>query len=152
LTLSVAPDWQAVIQVDGSASTPGTEVLSGVPFPATNGFGGPIAILFSQGVTGLQLTAGFLDSVGSTTIEAFAADGTSLGTVSNTSLGYETFNLSDSDLRRIEGVLITNTDPGGFGINGVGVEEIPAPGALAVLPGFVAAWLSRRRARKMRGS
>ncbi len=152
LALSLASDWQAVVQVDNSASAPNTEVLGGVPAPATNGFGGPLAILFSQGVTGLQLTAGFLDTIGSTTIEAFTADGTSLGTVSNTSIGYETFNLSDSDLRRIEGVLITSTDPAGFGIDGVGVQEIPAPGALALLPGFVAVWLSKRRTRAIPAS
>jgi hypothetical protein len=147
-----APDWQTIIEVDNNASAPNTEVLGGLPVPATNGFGGPVAILFSEPVTGGggQLTVGYLDTAGLTTIEAFNADGTSLGTVTNTGTGYETFNLSDDTGLPFEGLLITSSDPGGFGIDGVGVTAMPAPGALAVLPGFAVALLTRRGMRRQR--
>ncbi len=131
--------YQTVIEADPSN---GGEALGGAPAVATNGFGGPVAIDFSKAVTGVILTAGFFDTVGSTTIEAFTAAGLSLGTVMNTLTGDETFNLSDSMGAGLSGLLITSNDAAGFSINGVGLAAapptpVPAPGAAAVLPGLL---------------
>lgn len=153
LTLaSGAPDLETIVELDG---TNNKEVLGGVPagFGITNGFGGSIAILFSTPVQGVQLIAGYLDSVGAAEIQAYTANGTSLGDVTNTGTGYETFNLSDSGGSLISGLLLTSTDAGGFGIDNVGVMQqaqvsTPAPGALAVLPGLAVAFMARRKARR----
>jgi hypothetical protein len=145
------PVWQTIVEVDNSNPVPDTEVLGGLPTPATNGFGAPIAILFSPGVTGVVLTADDFGTIGSTTIEAFASDATSLGTVPNTGTGYETFNLSDNSGKLIDGLLLTSTEIGGFGIDGVGVNQItagtavPTPGVLSVLPGYAVLLLLLRR-------
>ena len=140
LSLTTTMDLQTVVETDLNNPVPNAEEIGGVPVPATNGFGGPVALLFSEPVTGVTLTAGYLDTVGTTTITAYTADGTVLGTVSNTALGYETFNLADSTGRPLSGLLITTTDAGGFGIDGVGIATaktlvaVPAPGSGAMLP------------------
>jgi hypothetical protein len=46
-----------------------------------NGFGGPTAILFSQLVTGVTLTAGYFDTLGLTTITAHDSGGNALGQI-----------------------------------------------------------------------
>jgi len=138
---------KTTVEVDNNEPVPNTEVLGGLPSLATNGFGGPIAILFSVPVSGVTLTAGFFDTTGTTSITAYGGDGTSLGSIANLSTGYETFNLSDSGGPPISGLLLTSSDPGGFGIDGVGIVArqiaTPAPGPLAVLPGFALIALSR---------
>lgn len=143
---------KTTVEIDNNEPVPNTEVLGGLPSLATNGFGGPIAILFSQPVTGVTLTAGYFDTLGLTNITAYDSSGDALGRIVNQALGYETFNLTDPGGQPISGLLLTSSDPGGFGIDGVGVYQttststsMPAPGALAVLPGFAAMWLARRR-------
>jgi hypothetical protein len=141
---------KTTVEIDNNEPVPNTEVLGGLPSLATNGFGGPIAILFSQPITGVTLTAGYFDTLGLTTITAYDSSGNALGQIVNHALGYETFNLTDPGGQPISGLLLTSSDPGGFGIDGVGIYQttstsMPAPGALAVLPGFVAMWLARRR-------
>ena len=155
LDLSPGPtfdtSYATVVEVDANVTAPDQEVLGGVPAIATNGFGGPVAILFSQPVTGVELTAGYFDGTQSTTIQAFTTLGVSLGTVTNQSTGFEVFNLDDSTGAEISGLLISTTDPGGFGIDGVGiaaappVTAVPAPGAAALLPGLFALLAVRRR-------
>ena len=140
--------WETAVESD--ATLPNTFVLggtpaeiAGMPIPDSNGFGGPIALLFSEPVTGVQLTVGFFDDVGQTQIEGFLADGTSIGSVTNTGDGYETFDLADSTPgQSLSGLLITTTDPGGVGIDGVGVLEpasvpVPAPSAAVALPAIL---------------
>ena len=142
-----------------------TIVLGGVPAEVggqditASGFGGPIAILFSSPVAGVELTAGSFDAPAQTRIEGFTASGMSIGSVLNTSTGFETFNLADSTPGEfISGLLITSTDPGGFGVSGVGLllppgaspVPVPAPGDWAILPGLAAAaYLRRRRPRQL---
>ena len=140
---------KTTVEVDNNEPVPNTEVLGGLPSLATNGFGGPIAILFSVPASGVTLTAGYFDTVGATSITAYGSDGTSLGSIANLSLGYEIFNLSDSGGPPISGLLLTTSDPGGFGIDGVGISTqiaTPAPGLLAVLPGFALIVMLRRGA------
>jgi hypothetical protein len=143
------PDLQTIVEIDGGNPVPGTEVLGGLPFGFTNGFGGPIAILFSTPVAGVTLNVGDLSTVGSTTIDAFAASGDSLGGISNSGTGYETFNLTDNGGRPIGGLLLSSTEPAGFGIDDVGVFALPlplpAPGALALLPCLGVLAAARRR-------
>ncbi|RZM29882.1 MAG: hypothetical protein EOP67_37965, partial [Sphingomonas sp.] len=81
--------WKTVVQSDNAADN--RFVLGGLPgvyggqdFGITNGFGGPIAILFSQPVSGIVLTAGSFDALGATRIEGFTSDGMSIGSVFNT--------------------------------------------------------------------
>ena len=152
--------WKTVVEPDNAAGT--TYVLGGVPeviggqdFGITNGFGGPIAILFSIPVSGVQLTAGFFDTLGTTQIEGFTVGGASIGSVVNTDLGFETFSLNDDVAGElIGGLLLTTSDPGGFGLKGVGLLQptngpvpVPAPGSWAVLPGLLLTGLLGRRKR-----
>ena len=153
--------WKTVVQSDNSAD--GTYVIGGVPgviggqdFGVTNGFGGPVAILFSTPVAGVQLTAGYFDSPGLTQIEGFTASGMSIGSLLNTLVGFETFYLTDTTPGElISGLLLTTTDPGGFGVSGVGLlpssnptpTPMPAPNGLAILPALALAGFLLRRSR-----
>ncbi len=153
--------WKTVVEPDNAAGA--TYVLGGVPgliggqdFGITNGFGGPVAILFSTPVSGVQLTAGFFDMVGTTQIEGFTAAGVSIGSVVNSSFGFQTFYLTDNlPGELISGLLLTTTDPGGFGLQGVGLLQplnvapvpVPEPSALAILLGpllVTVIWRHRR--------
>ena len=142
---TIDTSYQTVVEQDASS---GQEVLGGLPAVATNGFGGPVAILFSTPVSGVTLTAGSFDQTGSTTIEAFTPDGLSLGAVGNTATGFETFNLSDSAGASFSGLLITSADSAGFEVDGLGIAggstPIPAPAA-AVLPGLLLLLARRHR-------
>jgi hypothetical protein len=145
LALTPNTDWQTVVELDNANNT---EVLGGLPGGATYGFGGPIAIAFSTAVLGVQLVVGDLSAAGTTTIQGYSADGTSLGSVTNSGSGYETFNLTDDGGAPIGALLITSTELAGFGVNNLAVFGVPAPGALAVLPGsalLLAARMRRRR-------
>ena len=92
-------------------------VLSGTPT-----FNAPIAILFSQPVAGVGLKGGFFDAIHSTTIEAYDANGVSLGSITNSATGFEFYGLADSSgTNVIKGVsfYITGSEPAGFEIDNV---------------------------------
>lgn len=144
----------------GDGANPTSPVLSGTPT-----FNGPIAVLFSTAVAAVGLDGGFFNAIGGTSIEAFAADGSSLGIVTNTQLGIEFFGLADSTgANVIKGIsfYITGNEPAGFGIDNLtfgSVDEIvdppvggavPEPGTLALLTlgglGFVGRAVRRRKA------
>ncbi len=126
-------------------------VLGGVP-----DFFAPIAILFDQPVPAVALTIGFFDVVGGVTLQAFDAAGTSLGSVTNSLTGFETFRLADDGGVRIAGISVFNNsdrEPG-FGIDTVSFAAaapvaVPAPASLALLltaiPGLALATRRRRR-------
>jgi hypothetical protein len=139
---------------DGSSDT--NPILSGTPFG-----NGPISVLFSVPVAGVGLKAGFFDAVGGTTIQAYAADGSVLGSVLNTvGAGFEFYGLADSTgANAIKGIsfFITGAEPAGFAIDnltfgaaGVIVMGVPEPSSLLLLGaglaglGAMAAWRKRR--------
>lgn len=98
---------------DGSSDT--SPVLSGTPR-----FDGPISVEFSVPVAAVGLKAGYFDRLQSTTIEAYAADGRSLGVIKNSRLGFEFYGLADSDGGNvIKGIsiYITGNESAGFEID-----------------------------------
>ena len=101
---------------DGASTT--SPVLSGSPT-----FNGPISVLFSQPVAGVGLEGGYFDAVGSTEIEAFDADGNSLGHIFNSVLGFEFYGLADvvegTPVADISGIsfYVNGTEPAGFEID-----------------------------------
>jgi hypothetical protein len=143
-----APDTRIVN--DGAAPT--SPVLSGTPT-----FNGPIAILFSTLQFGVGLSGGFFNAVGGTAITAFGADGTVLGSVTNTGLGIEFLGLvTDDGTASIAGLLfsLVGPEPAGFGIDNVrfgvqGQVVVPEPVTLGLfglgLIGLAAAHRARRR-------
>ena len=144
----LSPD--TFITTDGS--NPTSPVLSGTPL-----FDGPIAILFDSDVAGVALDAGFFNAAGSTQIEAFARDGTSLGAVVNIGLGIEFLGLvTDDGTEQIAGLLfsLVGDEPFGYAIDNVRFGKtgqvivpggVPVPGVLFLLGvGLASLGLSRR--------
>jgi len=109
---------------DPSSST--TPVLSGTPL-----FQGSISIFFDSPVAGFGFTAGSFSIPGSTTIQAYGADGTILGSTTNATTGFQFLGMADSNLDDlISGVSIfTSTDS--FDIDNV---TIGGQGALIAIP------------------
>lgn len=134
----LAPD--TFITTDGS--NPTSPVLSGSPL-----FNGPIAILFSSDVAGVALDGGYFNAAASTKIEAFARDGTSLGSVVNIGTGIEFLGLvTDNGTEQIAGLLfsLVGAEPAGFAIDNVrfgaagqvivpGRNGVPVPGVLLLM-------------------
>ena len=157
LTL-LAASVDTFITTDGA--NPTSPVLSGTPR-----FNGVISILFSTDVSAVGLDGGFFDGVGTTTIEAYAADGTVLGSVVNTGTGIEFFGLADAGgLNTIRGIsfFITGAEAAGFAIDNVtfgsarevvGVAPLPSSAllGLSMLGGLVGIGALRRRKRQVIG-
>ena len=153
LTLdAAAPD---TVTVDDTA-TSSSPVLSGTPT-----FNGPISILFSVPVSAVGLTAGFFDVINSTTIEAYDANGNTLGSITNSVADFESYGLADSAGGNvIKGIslFITGDEPFpfGFAIDNLtfGAEEVvnptpvPEPATLLLLGSSAAGLLAVARRRK----
>lgn len=153
LTLDAnAPDTKVVNDGAPGATSP---VLSGSPT-----FNGPISVLFSKPVAGVGLKGGYFDAIGATTIEAFDINGVSLGSITNTMLGFEFYGLADSTgAEVISGIsfYITGSEPAGFqidnltfGAKGVIVNGVPEPSTLLFLGTGLIAFLgvSRKKLKK----
>lgn len=145
---AAAPD--ATIRVDGG--NPTSPVMSGSP-----SFRGAIAILFSSDQAGVGLDAGWFDALGSTTVRAFARDGTLLGGDTNVATGIEFIGLVSGDgSAQIAGLLISTVgpEPAGFGIDNVrfgGAGQVlpppvPEPAGWALLGAGLGVLALRRRA------
>jgi hypothetical protein len=141
----------ATVSGDGTAG-PG-HVLSGTPL-----FHGVVSAQFSQPVAAFGLMGGWFNTVGSTTLQAYGADGSVLGSLTNTAEGYQFLGLADAAGDAVISgfsVFITGTEPFGFGIDDVtfaGPEgpvtaETPEPSALALLACGAAGALAWRRRR-----
>ncbi len=142
--LALDPTSPATFITDDGAM-PTTPILSGSPT-----YNGPIAIEFSTPQTGVGLTGGYFDAVGSTGITAYDAQGNVLGTVSNTETGDEFLGLETTDhSAKISGLLfhLVGDEPFGFDVDniefGVGdqvapVSGAPEPGTWALLMAGVA--------------
>lgn len=104
---------QTITANDSSSDT--SPVLSGTPT-----FNGPISVLFSAPVAGVGLKGGFFNALNATTIQAFDAAGASLGSITNSQLGFEFYGLADSTgANVIKGIsfYITGNEPAGFEID-----------------------------------
>lgn len=153
LTLTGSGVNYTFIVTDGS--NPTSPVLSGTPM-----FNGPVSVLFSTPVAAVGLDGGFFNAVASTSIEAFDATGTSLGSVQNTQTGIEFFGLADSSGDNvISGIsfYITGNETAGFAIDNLTFGSraefvplsIPEPASLivwSVLAGIVLGLGWRHRA------
>lgn len=141
--------------ITGDGAAPDSPVLSGTPT-----FNGPVSVFFSKPVAGVGLTGGYFDAVGGTTIEAFDATGTSLGSIVNTvGDGMEFYGLADSSGDAvISGIsfYITGDEPAGFAIDNLtfGAGEVIRPprvpdgGSTALLLVGALAGLAAMRSRK----
>jgi len=125
-------------------SNPTSPVLSGTPT-----FNGSVAILFSTPQAGVGLDGGYFDSVASTAITAFDANGNIIGQVKNSVTGIEFLGLVTSDgSAQISGLLfsLVGDEPAGFAIDNVRFGEagqvvvpppvggaVPEPESLALM-------------------
>ena len=156
LTLDTASPNTVTVNDDAPGAT--SPVLSGTPI-----FNGPIAVLFSVPVAGVGLKGGFFDAVNSTTIEAYDANGSILGSITNTQLAFEFYGLADSSGGNvIKGIsfFITGDEPAGFQIDdvtfgggeAVNPTPVPEPATLILFgsgaAGLLAAVRRRQRSRK----
>lgn len=118
----------------------------------------PLAILFDNPVSHVCFDLGDLDPDSPTLIEAFAADGTSLGTIGDLDEGVNRYSVGDSNGENvISGISIYIPDDGsamdweGFAVSNLSfnVGVIPEPGTIAIwsllgLAAFGAAYRTRR--------
>ena len=146
LVLAADPHLGSLVQYD-AADVP---VLAG-SIDGSFGAVGPIAIWFSVPLVAVELTLQGFPDFGSTRLEAFAADGTSLGTLAYALNGAVTFDLTAT--RPIAGLSIgaeTTGNPNLAEIVGVGLfaapgaQPIPAPGVSALILAAVLAGHRRR--------
>ena len=149
LALATDPHLGTLVQYDATD----TPVLAG-SIDGTFGAVGPVAILLSVPVEAVELSLQGFPDFGSTLFQAFAADGSSLGTLSYTLNGGATFDLSATN-GRIAGLSVTamtNGSPNLAQVVSLGIfappgpEPVPAPGpAVLVAAGLALAWARRRR-------
>ncbi len=161
-TAPLTLDPNGMVKTIFDLSSPSGIVLGGVKGNAL--FTTPLAILFSHAVNYVAFDLGHLDKNSPTTIQAFDAQGTSLGSFGGLSPGFKNYSLLEttgSDV--ISGVSIYVPSGGmdweGFGLNNIkfaldgdsgGGGMVPEPGTFLIwsLLGSVAvsgAWIKRRR-------
>jgi len=134
LALNLDPNAPTFIANDAAATT--NPILSGTPL-----FNGPISVLFSVPVAAVGLTGGYFDAVGSTTIQAFDANGVALGSIVNSVTGFEFYGLADSTgANVISGIsfYITGNEPAGFEIDNLtfgaaAAVKTPEPATMLLL-------------------
>jgi hypothetical protein len=153
------------LTLDGGTATTVNDGAPGATSPTLSGsptFNGPISMFFSVPVAAVGLKGGYFDALYGTTIEAYAADGSILGSITNSVLGFEFYGLQEaSGANVISGIsfFITGSEPAGFEIDDVtfGSEQqvvptVPEPSSIAllvtVLGGIgMAGWRRRLRGR-----
>lgn len=151
LTLNAGTPTVYTEQDGASDSNP---VLSGNPT-----FNGPISVFFSTPVAGVGLKGGFFNAIGGTTIEAYDFTGASLGSIVNSTEGFEFYGLADSSGNAvISGIsfYITGDEPAGFAIDNLtfGAAEVIRPpqvpdgGSTALLLSMVLSGLAFVRSRR----
>ena len=143
LSLVIDPDAYALIADDAAFGS--SPIMTAGPA----NFNEPLAILFSVPVPAVQFTLGSLEAIGATTIEAYDANGNSLGSLVNPGTGLWTLGLTDPGGADIAGISIFSSDLGGFAIDNLTVAQgfdLPEPASVLLLAvGAIAIGVSRRR-------
>jgi hypothetical protein len=145
LPLQLVYDANDYVAITADPASPDSPVLTGAPYT----FAQPVSILFTTPVPAVLLTAGYLDTLGALTIDAYDANGNSIGSVTNTTLGFQRFGLTDPGGPDIAGLTIYDTELAGFGIDNVSIAQqiVPEPRAMAPLFAAAALLVAWRRAR-----
>lgn len=136
--LSLAADAPNTFITRDSAN-PTSPVLSGSPI-----FNGPVTVMFSTDQVGVGLEGGYFDAAHSTSIRAYARDGSLIGSVDNVGLGIEFLGLVTADgSAKIAGLQfsLVGPEPAGFAIDNltfaqagqVVVPGVPEPSTYAML-------------------
>ena len=129
----------------------------------------PLAVLFKDPVKDVYFDLGHLDAPSTVRVEAYDADGQSLGIFGNPSAGWQTIEISDSSKNSISGLSIFVPEGGmdweGFAIDNLGFRfsddtgsggggpdppVVPEPSSFLVwgglgLLGFVGVWFKGKR-------
>lgn len=136
------------VEVTNDGASPTNPVLAGGPVT----FREPVSILLTKPTSAIGLTVGFLDTVGTLTIDAYDAGGNEIGSATNTATGFQALGLLDPDGAQISGLTIQSTDPAGFSINDVFLASaVPEPATWAMLAfGFAGLAGARRSATRGR--
>ncbi len=160
-TLTGAPSGPLTLDTSVTVSTvsdgaPGatSPTLSGVPM-----FNGPISVLFSKPVAAVGLKGGYFNAIGGTSIQAFKADGSILGSITNKTLGFEFYGLAESTGQNlISGIsfYITGNEPAGFEIDdltfgskaAVNIPAVPEPSSVALVLAGAGIVVTRLRKKK----
>ncbi len=134
-------DGNNYIQVTSDAASPVYPVFAGGPIT----FRQPISIEITQPISAIGLTAGFLDTPGTLTIDAYTAGGAEIGSVTNTGTGFEAFGLLDPNGAEISGLTIQSSDPAGFEIHDIYLATaVPEPKSWVLLSVGLAGLLMAR--------
>jgi hypothetical protein len=151
--LTLDPNGSTVFTTDDPASST-SPVLSGTPL-----FEAPISILFDHPVSKVGLTGGSFAAPDSVLMQAYGANGTILGSTTNSLSGFQFLGLADTTgANSISGIsiFITASSPdvsasstSGFEIDNVTIFPIPLPSALNMglmgLTGIISFSAVRRR-------
>lgn len=143
-----------LLRPPGSNTPVGEGFISGIGpdgFPMNSALGeGSIAAVLATPVSTFGFDVVGADG-GSAVVTAYRSDGTSLGSVSLSGLVDGAFSFrTDDNSAAIRGFLITNTDPGGIGIDHIRLSgaAVPEPRSVALLGvGLAAAFGVMRRKR-----
>lgn len=136
-------DINNYIQVTSDAVSPVTPVFAGGPIT----FRQPISIEITQPISAIGLTAGFLDTPDTLTIDAYTAAGVEIGSVTNTDTGFQVFGLLDPNGAEISGLTIQSSDPAGFEIHDIylATAAVPEPETWMLMSVGLAGLLATRR-------
>ena len=130
-----------------AANAPNVETLFDLANPTSIVVGGsdegkyyttPLAILFDNPVSHVCFNLGDLDANSPTLIEAFAADGTSLGTVDDLAPGTNRYSIGGGPISGVS-IYIPDAD-GGMDWEGFGVSDLSFSAGVVPEPGTVVIW------------
>lgn len=140
-------DLNNLIQIVDDPAAPNSPVLAGGPLT----FRQPISIMFTTPIPAVGFTVGGASLLaGDLTIDAYDANGNSLGSVTSDAAGFENYGLVDPGGPGISGLTIQSSSDVGFDLDSslfLGTP-VPEPASLAtLLAGLGSLAFARRRRR-----
>jgi len=133
-------------QISENLAMPTQPILRATGEPDLYIFQGDFYVQFTTAATDVQFISGYWDSIGSGVIKAYDPYGNLLASLSNTTTGVNTTDLSA--LGKIGMIYFNSVDDGaGADFDNLSFSPVPAPGAI-VLGGIgvgLISWLRRRR-------